>query len=383
MCELQVLDNTAEKYSKLHPTQYHGSAYGMVPAHRGFLRPAGQWNHQEVTVKGSTIHVDLNGFPILDADLSKVTKSKVGKLPDGINRTSGFFGFAGHNDPVAFRDIEIKRLPKDEINVATWPQFRGHNSSGVAATRDALPTKIGPETDNIVWKQPLPPGHSSPVVFEDRIYMTGVKDEKLVTFALNRADGEVLWKAEAPHKKLEEIHQIGSHAQCSPVTDGEIVVTLFGSTGLFAYDRDGNELWNIPMGPFNNEFGAGTSPIIVDDKVILVQDHDTDSFLLAVNKKTGKKIWKTDRSEFPRNYCSPIVWEVDGKKQIVVAGRRLRPGNGQRNLDGSRSLASGLHDARRRRGQQPLRRRLGPRRRHRRADLDSTMGSRQQNVGPE
>jgi outer membrane protein assembly factor BamB len=94
---------------------------------------------------------------------------------------------------------------------------------------------------------------------------------------------------------------------------------LFGSSGLFCYDRDGNQLWTLPMGPFNNDFGAGTSPVIVDDLVIVVQDHDTDSFLLAVDKRTGKQIWKVDRSEFPRNYCSPVIWDVDGRKQVVVA----------------------------------------------------------------
>ena len=73
------------------------------------------------------------------------------------------------------------------------------------------------------------------------------------------------------------------------------------------------------MGPFNNEFGSGTSPIIAGDKVILVQDHDTDSFLLAVDKRTGKELWRTDRSDFPRNYCSPILWETGGRQTVAVA----------------------------------------------------------------
>ncbi|WP_294222494.1 DUF1080 domain-containing protein [Prosthecobacter sp.] len=112
MCELQVLDDDAPKYAKLDPRQYHGSAYGMVAAKRGHLNPAGEWNVQEVIVKGSNIAVILNGVTILDADLSKVDLSKVaGKKPHpGISRTSGFFGLAGHNDPVEFRNIRIKRL---------------------------------------------------------------------------------------------------------------------------------------------------------------------------------------------------------------------------------------------------------------------------------
>jgi Domain of Unknown Function (DUF1080) len=110
MCELQILDDTAEVYAKLDPRQYHGSAYGMVPAHRGYLRPVGEWNYEEVTVAGSKIKVELNGSLILDADLSKVTEFKDGTPHPGKDRTRGFFGFAGHNDPVMFRNIAIKRL---------------------------------------------------------------------------------------------------------------------------------------------------------------------------------------------------------------------------------------------------------------------------------
>ena len=110
MCELQVLDNTAKKYARLDKRQYHGSAYAMVPAHRGYLRKTGEWNFQEVTVKGSTIRVELNGTVILDADLSKVKDFMGGKPHPGKDRKKGHFGFAGHNDPVSFRKIRIKKI---------------------------------------------------------------------------------------------------------------------------------------------------------------------------------------------------------------------------------------------------------------------------------
>ena len=112
MCELQVLDENYEKVrkAKLDPRQVHGSAYGMVGAKRGFQRPTGEWNEQEVTVKGSTIKVILNGKQILDADLSKVKDFMGGKSHPGMNRKDGHFGFAGHSDPVSFRKIRIKRL---------------------------------------------------------------------------------------------------------------------------------------------------------------------------------------------------------------------------------------------------------------------------------
>jgi hypothetical protein len=112
MCEVQILDDTAPKYAKLDPRQFNGSAYGMVPAHRGYLRPVGEWNFMEVTAKGHTLTVELNGTRILDADLSKVTQFKDKQPHPGKDRTGGHFGFAGHNDPVAFRAIEIKKIEK-------------------------------------------------------------------------------------------------------------------------------------------------------------------------------------------------------------------------------------------------------------------------------
>jgi len=110
MCEVQILDDTSPKYEKLDPRQYNGSVYGMIPAHRGYLRPVGEWNFMEVTVKGPTIRVELNGTRIVDGDVSKVTEFMGGKKHPGKDRPRGHFGFAGHNDPVAFRNIEIKKL---------------------------------------------------------------------------------------------------------------------------------------------------------------------------------------------------------------------------------------------------------------------------------
>jgi hypothetical protein len=108
MCELQVLDNTAPKYAKLDPRQFHGSAYGMVAAHQGYLRKPGEWNFQTVEVVGSTIQVELNGTLILDTDLSSTTAYLKNKKHPGKGLARGHFGFAGHNDPVVFRNISIK-----------------------------------------------------------------------------------------------------------------------------------------------------------------------------------------------------------------------------------------------------------------------------------
>jgi hypothetical protein len=110
MTELQVLDHDHPKYGKLDPRQAHGSAYGMVAAKKGFLREVGQWNFQEMTIDGSKVKVELNGFVILDADLAEVTEFMGNQKHPGVERRSGHFGFAGHSDPVRFRNLSIRKM---------------------------------------------------------------------------------------------------------------------------------------------------------------------------------------------------------------------------------------------------------------------------------
>lgn len=110
MCELQVLDNDHPMYATLDPRQYHGSAYGFAPAHRGYLRPVGEWNFEEATVIGTTIKVELNGTKILETDLATIKEVMANSPHPGRNLLKGHFGFAGHNDPVEFRNVSIKRL---------------------------------------------------------------------------------------------------------------------------------------------------------------------------------------------------------------------------------------------------------------------------------
>ncbi|HMC64292.1 MAG TPA: PQQ-binding-like beta-propeller repeat protein, partial [Gemmataceae bacterium] len=145
------------------------------------------------------------------------------------------------------------------LNAGPWTQFRGPNASGLANGNDKLPARIGPK-ENLIWKVPLPEGISSPVVFGDRVYVTGFRDKKLLTIALDAGTGKILWEREAPYKELEKfLATHGSQVQSTPATDGERVVSFFGSSGLLCYDTDGNLLWHIPMGPFKNDFGAGSS----------------------------------------------------------------------------------------------------------------------------
>lgn len=203
---------------------------------------------------------------------------------------------------------------------ADWPQFRGPGSNGISTPEVPLPADIGPEK-HVVWKTPLPPGHSSPAIVGDKIFLTAVRDkEHLETLCLDRAKGKILWRVEAPHKTLEQIHGIGSYAQPSPAADTECVVAMFGSSGLYCYDHAGKELWHRELGPFVDEFGTASSPIIGGDRVVLARDHDLGSFIAAYDKQTGKELWRVERSEFGRSYSTPVIWTVDGKRQIVLAG---------------------------------------------------------------
>ena len=108
-CEVQVLDDSAPQYAEAKPWQYHGSVYGVVPAQRGYLRPVGEWNFEQVTVRGTQVTVELNGTTIVDADVSELP-THLGEKHTGKDRTEGFFGFCGHNDPVAFRAVQVRQL---------------------------------------------------------------------------------------------------------------------------------------------------------------------------------------------------------------------------------------------------------------------------------
>ncbi|MEK6237940.1 MAG: PQQ-binding-like beta-propeller repeat protein, partial [Planctomycetales bacterium] len=188
-----------------------------------------------------------------------------------------------------------------------------------AADARTLPEKLDPEK-GLAWRSPLPPGHSTPCVHGDSIFLTVFENKILSVVRLDRATGKMLWKRNAPTKTIEQVHPTGSPASCTPACDGERVYSFFGSFGLLCHDLDGKLIWSKPMGPFQDEFGANSSPILVGDKLILNQDHDVDNFLTALDKRTGKTIWKTSREGFTRSYSTPVAWTFEGRTQLIVAG---------------------------------------------------------------
>src|SRR5688500_12010661 len=169
-----------------------------------------------------------------------------------------------------------------------WPQFRGPNGSGVAEDQKP-PVEVGPDK-NVKWKVPTPSGLSSPIVAGDKLVITAFDDAKLYTIAYNRADGKEAWRAEAPAKQIEPYYKAeGSPAASTPATDGERIVSCFGSYGLICYDMSGKELWKIeiPMPSMPGNFGTGASPILADGTVILVRDEIKNARILAFDAATG------------------------------------------------------------------------------------------------
>jgi outer membrane protein assembly factor BamB len=209
------------------------------------------------------------------------------------------------------------------IGKVWWPQFRGPNSSGLGSGRP--PVHFGPG-QNIRWKAPVGSGLSSPSIWEDRVFLTEFDraNNRLATLCLDRRTGKLLWRRTVAAKAIEKVHEIGSPAASTPATDGERVYVYFGSYGLVCYDLDGNLKWERPLGIPGNPYGAVASPIIAGDFLVLNHQGD-DSYLLAVNRRDGRTVWKTDRSLFQYGWSTPVHWRHDGIDEIVVLGGDFKP----------------------------------------------------------
>lgn len=206
-----------------------------------------------------------------------------------------------------------------------WPQFRGPNASGVSLATAPLPAELGPEK-NVLWQVEIPPGVSSPVVHGNQIFLTGEQPgPELVTFALSTDDGSLLWEKAAPLHEIEATDKKpkGRLATPSCATDGDRVLSFFGSSGLQCYSMSGELHWHKSRGPFNDRRGATSSPIIVDGKAVVLQDHAGGSFLETFDLSSGRTIWRADRTFFARSYNTPVVWTPNDKPLLVAIGSGL------------------------------------------------------------
>jgi outer membrane protein assembly factor BamB len=200
---------------------------------------------------------------------------------------------------------------------ADWPQFRGPNATGVAP--GGFPSVFGPGT-NELWSVPVAPGNASPIIAGDRLFLTSWDGSALCLAAHATADGRELWRRTLPPGTIERGARLGNPATATPATDGERVVVYFGAFGLACFGVDGTELWRHPLPVPVTQHGAGTSPILASDLVLLNCDQDVGSYLLALDKRTGRQRWRTERPRALRGFSTPLAWPVGQPTQVVVAG---------------------------------------------------------------
>jgi outer membrane protein assembly factor BamB len=227
-----------------------------------------------------------------------------------------------------------------------WPCWRGPRGDGTSL-ETGIPTQWNGETGlNIAWKVAIPgEGHSSPVVWRDHIFLTScMKDtQDRILLCLDRIDGSTVWQRTVMKSVLETRHQLNSFASGTPATDGEILCVSFlevdghevpapnvgsvrpvtpGKMLAAAFDMEGKELWRVHPGEFTSAHGFCSSPVIYQNLVIVNGDHDGDSYIVGLDRLTGKTVWKTPREHKTRSYCTPIIRDVAGRTQLVFSGSK-------------------------------------------------------------
>ena len=216
-----------------------------------------------------------------------------------------------------------------------WPGWRGPRGDGSSLETD-VPTKWS-ATDNVAWKTELPGrGHSSPIVFGDYVFTNTCdqENEDRILICLNRKNGKILWQQVVTKTSLERIHKLNSRASSTPATDGKWVYTTFldgKDMVVAAYDFTGKQQWLVQPGVFKSVHGFCSSPVVFEDLLIINGDHDGESYLLALERATGKTRWKVPRERKTRSYSVPLIREVNGSPQLFLSGSYHVSGYNPRN----------------------------------------------------
>jgi outer membrane protein assembly factor BamB len=234
-----------------------------------------------------------------------------------------------------------------------WPQWRGPDMAGLAAPEDPRLPDRWSATENVAWKTPISgQGWSSPIVWGNQVFITTVEaaqqgerprkglylpatgtdrmpdpppgSHRWKVYALDLETGKILWERTAHEGAVNTPrHPKNSYASETPVTDGERLYVLFGNLGFFTYDLKGRLLWSQRIEPQLDQWGwgAGASPVLLDDQLITVFDNDVRSYIVSLDSKTGKQNWRVERDE-GHNWATPFVWRNPLRTEIVTAGQR-------------------------------------------------------------
>ncbi|PHS07378.1 MAG: serine/threonine protein kinase [Blastopirellula sp.] len=221
-------------------------------------------------------------------------------------------------------------------NAEDWPSWRGPRGDGSSIEKNVPTHWDGTTGENITWKVELPGwGHSSPIVSNGRVFIVACDEETedRVLLSLDRKTGKTLWQKTIFQAPLERKHNLNSFASGTPATDGKTVYVTFlqpdisdlrkatpGNVIVAAYDFEGNRQWRVDVGRFSSKHGFCTSPVIYKDKLIINGDHDGSSYIAALDRNTGKTVWKVDRANKTRSYVTPIIREIDGRTQMILSG---------------------------------------------------------------
>ena len=218
-----------------------------------------------------------------------------------------------------------------------WPQWRGPRLDGTGREQ-AAPVHWS-ATSNVLWKTELPgAGHASPIVVGDKVFTVSAvaATEERLLLCFDKATGRLRWRTTVLKAPFEKKHALNSHASSTPACDGQRVFTAFlerQTMVVSAHDLDGKELWQVRPGRFTSMHGFCSSSILFEDKVIVNGDHDGDGFMVALDRQTGKELWRIDRPNKTRSYCVPLIREIAGRPQMILTGSKCTasydPNNGK------------------------------------------------------
>jgi outer membrane protein assembly factor BamB len=196
-----------------------------------------------------------------------------------------------------------------------WTRFRGPNGSGISS-ETGYPIHFSKE-QNLIWRAPVRAGKSSPVLTNKHVFLTGVEDGKLFTQCFDRGTGKLLWERTEQRTHKEDVQPLNNPAGSTPATDGDNVYVFFKDFGLVSYDGAGKLRWRLPLGPFTNSMGLGSSPIVSGEQVLLVVDQMAESFIVAVDSRSGQVRWRAPRPESD-SWATPLLYNPPGASPMIL-----------------------------------------------------------------